>query len=122
MDNLILAQRELGDWIEMIIVLVVIAGSVLGGLSKKLIEKFSPDKTQLPGPARPDRRTAGAPPGRGVPPVRPVAKPVAPRLQPQQPPVRPVVQGQPPRVERGVAGAAGLEPTTTGFGDQSSTN
>ena len=85
----------------MVVLIVVIAGSVLGGISKKLIEKFSKDKTQRPEIGRPERRSQGAPSHPRVPPAHPVARPLPSREEAQRPTDRPVAQrhAPPPPVE-----------------------
>ncbi len=44
MDHLILAERDLDSWIQIIMVILVFGGTALGAISKKLIEYFGPKK------------------------------------------------------------------------------
>ena len=101
MDYLILGQRDI-NWLQMVVLGVIIAGSVLGPVAKKLIEKFSPVKEQEPGTGRPKQRGQGAPSPPRVPPAHPVARPLPPQLGPQRPAARPVARGHvpPPPVEQ----------------------
>ena len=63
MDHFVLAQTGLDDWIQGIIVVLVLAGSALAAISKKLIKKCSP-----PADGRPrSRYTVVAPQARRSP-------------------------------------------------------
>ena len=80
MDLLPLAQRDTGSWIETVVILLVIAGSVLGPLAKKLIDAFTPKQTdsQRPGADGPEKVAPARP-------ARPVTPPATPRAQTMAP-------------------------------------
>ncbi len=68
---------DIGDWLQTIVILLVIAGSVFGAISKKLIAWFSPKSQDPPGaPVMPEMR----PPAQSLKP--PAAKPVTPQVPP----------------------------------------
>lgn len=77
------------DWVEIIIVLLVVGGSAFGAISKKLIEAFTPkergDSAHPPRPAPPRPR-----------PPRPTTTP--PTVRPTPPSARP--RREPPPIER----------------------
>ncbi len=80
MDRLVAAQYDFGDWIQIGIVVLVMAGSILGPITKKLIDAFSPKESgDAAPPGRPLPRAAAAHPVARPTPVSPSARPVAPR-------------------------------------------
>ncbi len=66
---------DVDDWVQIVILILVVGGSALGSVSKKLIEHFgskespSPESEdfpgRIPGPARPDHPPARPMPARG---------------------------------------------------------
>jgi hypothetical protein len=93
MDTALLAAEGL-DWIEGVVVLVIIALSALGSIAKPLIKKFGgkdPDELRKRQMEQPVERRAPARPAH--PPARPT--PARPRLQPAIEP--PVAQARPAR-------------------------
>ena len=83
MDLLALAQRDTGSWIDTVVTFLIIGGLILGPLSKKLIEAFSPKKTdeRKAGGGGPEKVT----PARPARPVTPPARPAAPAAAPARP-------------------------------------
>jgi len=90
-EFLALAQADFGDWIETIIVLVVVLGGAFQGIGKAIIKKITVEKEEdaskrgavpPPGHAAQQRQRGGRSPQRGqaqrgqAPPARPVARPV----------------------------------------------
>ena len=83
MTDLFLAQffaqvsSDIGDWLQTIVILLVVAGSVFGAISKRLIAWFSPKSQDPPGaPVMPEMR----PPAQALKP--PAAKPLTPQVPP----------------------------------------
>ena len=73
-----LAIQDIGDWIEGIIVLVIIAGSALSGIGKAIVNKLNRSREE----AEAQRRREGQPRPQRVtdrPAVPPVARPMPPR-------------------------------------------
>ncbi len=109
----ILLQRPEGleGWINLIVILLIIGGSILGPVAKWLIAKTSRDREDKPKGIGVDQREAERrAPRRWVPPARPVARPMpvagqkleaAQRPQamplPPRPVARPVVSQEPAR-------------------------
>ncbi len=91
MDVSLLGQFKFdGNWVEIIIVLLVIGGSVFGPISKKLIEAFSPkdsDKAEGPSGDPTGQPKPLAPPRPHVRPGQRVARPLP--LPPRTAPARP---------------------------------
>lgn len=113
----VLAQGDSGNWIELIIYLVVIGGSMLGGISQWLIRKFSRESSDDTGGPRQEHRPgrSPAPPGRRPESARPVARPM-PRAsdRARSEPQRPVAKPLPPRpVQRPTATPAEKRPART---------
>ena len=90
-----LAQPEIDNWLQIVIAILVVGGSVIGAVSKKLIQAFSPKEPDKPG------QTPAGVPGAGGPrrpapaqgpgqPARPVARPMT-RTSPRPPSVEPPV-------------------------------
>lgn len=86
-DIQLLAQQgpEFGDWIQIIVVVLVVGGSILGPISKKLIEKFGAEKPGESDAARPARTSRPQPstPRRQMQPQHSVARPMPPGARPQ---------------------------------------
>jgi len=75
-----LAIKDIGDWIEGIIVLVIIAGSALSGIVKAIIAKINRSREE----ADAQRDLQERPPPRAMDrPTLPVARPMPPQLRPQ---------------------------------------
>ncbi len=95
-----LAVQNIGDWIEGIIVLVIIGGSALGGLAKAIIAKINRSREE----ADAQRELQERPPPRAMDrPALPMARPMPPRQRPQaitreRPAARPLAT-QRPQVE-----------------------
>jgi len=106
-----LAIVEIGDWVEGIIVLVIIAGSALGGIGKAIIAKLNRSREEMEAerglqqerpPPRMTERPALPPVARPMPPryrlpaamQRPIARPLTPQRPQAQVPrtFPPVVQ------------------------------
>ncbi len=111
-----LALKDIGDWVEAIIVLVVIAGSALGGIVKAITSKLNRSKEEIEAERElrerrherhPEPRATQPPPlARPMPPRRPAAKvehrPVAwPIAQPraEKPPYKEVPRTVPPAIQ-----------------------
>ena len=92
-DLVLAASGSNGDWIQFLVVIVVIGISLLGQLSKVLIQKFSPEKPEQRRPDAVAPRSAPPPAVRGStrPSIAPPARPRVPRPT-IAPPVRPVAQ------------------------------
>lgn len=90
-----LAQPEIDSWLQLVIAILVVGGSVLASVSKKLIQAFSPKEPDKPGQTQAGAPGAGAP-RRAAPardagqPMRPAAKPMTP-TSPRPPSVEPPV-------------------------------
>ncbi len=98
MECVILAQTDAGNWIEIVIILLVVGGSIFGAVSKKLIAAFSPKESEESGNEKGKVMRAPphpAPPQRRGQPVHPVARPLQPTPSPQAEP--PIVRSHPPR-------------------------
>ena len=94
MDTALLAAEGLGDWIEGIVILVIIGLSALGSIAKPLIKKFGgKDPDELRKRQMEQRVEQRAPARPAHPPARPM--PARPRLQPAIEP--PVAQARPAR-------------------------
>ena len=111
-SNTMLAIQDIGDWIETIIVVLVVAGSALGGIVKTIITKLNRSKAEIeaerelqqarPTAPRMMERPAIPPMARPMPPRRPAAtyehRPVARPMMPQRPQVE-VPRAIPPVVQ-----------------------
>jgi hypothetical protein len=90
MDILAAGPAQLDDWIQIIVILFVVVGSIFGALSKKLIERFTPKDAQRDDNQRSQATGGTEPPAQ---PAAPVARPLQPmsRLGPatQHPAARP---------------------------------
>lgn len=88
-----LAIQNIGDWIEGIIVLVIIAGSALGGIGKAIITKLNRSREEA------ERERQGLPRPQRVTdrPAPPVARPMPPRHQPPMATQRPAARPLPPQ-------------------------
>ncbi len=99
-----LALQDIGDWIEAIIVLVVIGGSVLGGIGKSILGKLNKQPTIEPeGDNHPKHELKPLRREIVIPPVaRPLSPPIAPRgrvvVRTERRTVAPQVEAE--RVER----------------------
>ena len=88
-----LAQPEIDNWLQIIIAILVVGGSVIGAVSKKLIQAFSPKEPDKPGQIQPgvpgdSRRLAPVRrPGQPTPPVARPMVPTSPRPPSVEPPV-----------------------------------
>ena len=85
-----LAIQDIGDWINVIIVLVIVAGSALGGIVKAITAKLNRSREEVE--AERDLQERQTSPRRMDRPAPPVARPMPPRRRP--PPVmqRPVAR------------------------------
>ena len=93
-----LAQSDLEPWINAIILILVIGGSVFGAVSKKLIAHFSPKKSQdgsAPKPLASGRAADEIPPSRRSRTARPVARSLPPIPDTESIPT--LIQPLPPR-------------------------
>lgn len=97
-DTTMLAIPDISDWVEGIIVLVIIAGSALSGIVKAIITKLNRSREEVeaerelqerPPPQRMTQRPTVPPVARPMPPRRPAAtlehRPVARPMMPQRP-------------------------------------
>lgn len=113
----VLGQGDSGNWIELIIYLVVIGGSMLGGMSQWLIRKFSRESPEDSHGAGQGDRTGRppAPSARRPESARPVARPMPrPSDRAQSEPPRPVAKPLPPRpVQRPISTPAETRPART---------
>ena len=79
MDTLAAGQFQIDDWIQIIIVILIIGGSVFGAVAKKLIKTFTPQESPREptrgSPAGVGHTRPGVPP-RPVQPAPPVARPM----------------------------------------------
>jgi hypothetical protein len=101
----VLAQglKGLDDWIQIIVIIMVIGASAFGAISKKLIKAFTPEEPDEAGAKKPPAEQAPPlpkPVRRSAPPARPVARPMpgAPRSDTSTFP--PVARPVPPRPVR----------------------
>lgn len=81
MEMNVLAQglKGLDDWIQIIVIVLVIGASVFGAISKKLIKVFTPEESDEAGSKKPPGGQALPRPGparRPAPPAQPVARPM----------------------------------------------
>ena len=87
-----LAIQDPGDWIQGIVVLIIIAGSVLGGLGKAITAKL--DRAREAAKARGEGQQAAP---RTIRTVTPMARPMPPPRRPPQLFERPVAKPLPPQ-------------------------
>ncbi len=79
MNILAAGQFKLDDWIQIIIVILVVGGSAFGAVGKKLIKMFTPEESHGETARRGAAGSGHAPPGaprRSVQPAHPVARPM----------------------------------------------
>jgi len=74
----------LGDWVEIIVVVLIFGGSALGALAKWIIAKLNPETPEKLERAEEDK------PERQAAPARPVARPMPPVAFPARPVARPM--------------------------------
>ena len=94
MNEWILAESDLKEWVNIIIFLLIVGGSVFGSIAKALIKKFSPPQQEKS--TRSARGKIDKPIARPMPPVQtrqqrppiPVAKPLP--VQPKAKPTPPI--------------------------------
>jgi hypothetical protein len=88
-----LAIQDIGDWIQGIVVLIIIAGSALSGLAKAITAKL--DRAREAAKAKGEGQQEAP---RTIRPVMPVARPMPPPRRPPQLFERPVAKPLPPQV------------------------
>jgi len=90
-----LAIKDIGDWVQVIIVLVIVAGSALSGIVKAIITKLNRSREE----AEAERERQGRPRPQRVTdrPAPPVARPMPPRHRPPMAMQQPVARPLPPQ-------------------------
>ena len=88
-----LAIQDIGDWIQGVVVLIIIAGSALGGLGKAITAKL--DRAREAAKEKGEGQQEAP---RTIRPVSPVARPMPPPRRPPQLFERPVAKPLPPQV------------------------
>ena len=103
MDLLAQGLKGLDDWIQIIVIILVIGASVFGAISKKLIKAFTPEESDEAGSKKPPGEQALPRPGparRPAPPARPVARPMPGTPRSEVSTLPPVARPVPPRPAR----------------------
>ncbi len=88
-----LAIQDIGDWIQGVVVLIIIAGSALGGLGKAITAKLDRAREAAKAKGEGQQETP-----RTIRQVTPVARPMPPPRRPPQVFERPVARPLPPQV------------------------
>jgi len=95
MQLLLQTDGGFSDWIEILIILLVVGGSTIASVGKWFISKLNPEAAENKRKAAMEK--SGRPMRRGLPPpARPVARPLPPREERHEGPQRPVAPPLPP--------------------------